>query len=196
MSRLSLSMFGLLAICLAITSVTGARADEPEPAGVWVTERGSDRLFLVLYADGRYRMARARAAARAPLAVQWDDGTFAVGAGWVTLTAQPAACKSRLEGHFQFRFVGRYLRLEGPQQAFTFGRLPARQAPLAPTFRIGGVRLLRGRPLRALQLLTYGASGPTSFSVSRPYFGMPGPISSAPMSSLPLRGRPSMSSIT
>ena len=123
-------MFGLLAICLAITSVTGARADEPEPAGVWVTERGSDRLFLVLYADGRYRMARARAAARAPLAVQWDDGTFAVGAGWVTLTAQPAACKSRLEGHFQFRFVGRYLRLEGPQQAFTFGRLPERNAPL------------------------------------------------------------------
>jgi hypothetical protein len=125
-------IFGLLAIWLATTFVTGARADEPEPAGVWVTERGSDRLFLVLYADGRYRMARARAAARAPLAVQWDDGTFAVGAGWVTLTAQPAACKSRLEGHFQFRFVGRYLRLEGPQQAFTFGRLPARQAPLAP----------------------------------------------------------------
>ena len=67
-------MFGLLAIWLAITSLTGARADEPQPAGVWVTERGSDRLFLVLYADGRYRMARARAAARAPLAVQWDAG--------------------------------------------------------------------------------------------------------------------------
>ena len=49
----------------------GARG-RPQPAGVWVTERGSDRLFLVLYADGRYRMARARAAARAPLAVQWD----------------------------------------------------------------------------------------------------------------------------
>ena len=192
----SILMFGLLAIWLAITSVTGARADEPEPAGVWVTERGSDRLFLVLYADGRYRMARARAAARAPLAVQWDDGTFAVGAGWVTLTAQPAACKQPPGRTLPVPLRRPVPAPRGPAAGVHL-RAPARAAGAARgTRRIGGVRLLRGRPLRALQLLTYGASGPTSFSVSRPYLGMPGPISSAPMSSLPLRGRPSMSSIT
>jgi hypothetical protein len=130
MSRFIHCLLGLLPIWLAVASLTGARADEPRPAGVWVSERGSDRLFLVLYADGRYRLARARADTRAPLAVQWDAGTFAVGSGWMTLSADPAACAHQLAGSFQFRFVGRHLRLEGPHHAYTFGRLPARQAKL------------------------------------------------------------------
>ena len=198
MSRFIHCLLGLLPIWLAVASLTGARADEPRPAGVWVTERGSDRLFLVLYADGRYRLARARAGARAPLAVQWDAGTFAVGSGWMTLSADPAACAHQLAGSFQFRFVGRHLRLEGPHHAYTFGRAAgaAGEAHHRRRNRIDGVRLLRGGPVRALQLLTYGASGPTSFSVSRPYFAMPLPSSSAPTSNLPLRGRPSASSMT
>ena len=130
MSRFISCVFGVLPIWLVIASLTGARADVPRPAGVWVAERGSDRLFLVLYADGRYRLARARAATRAPLAVQWDVGTFAVGSGWLTLSAEPAACAHQLAGAFQIRFVGRHLRLEGPHHAYTFGRLPARDSKL------------------------------------------------------------------
>jgi hypothetical protein len=135
MSRFMACVLGLVPIWLALAAFTGARADEIRPAGVWVSERGSDRLFLVLYADGRYRLARARANVHAPLAVQWDAGNFTVGAGWLTLSADPAACPQQLAGEFQFRFVGRNLRLEGPHHAYTFGRLPPRQAVLsnAPT---------------------------------------------------------------
>jgi hypothetical protein len=193
MSRFIHCLLGLLPIWLAVASLTGARADEPRPAGVWVTERGSDRLFLVLYADGRYRLARARAGARAPLAVQWDAGTFAVGSGWLSLSADPAACPHQLAGAFRFRFVGRNLRLEGPHHAYTFGRLPARQAKL--TTDSGSGSTVFGC-FEGDRFVPYGASGPTSFSVSSPNLAMPLPSSSAPTSNLPLRGRPSASSMT
>ena len=198
MSRFILVVLSLVPIWLVLAAFTGARADDMPPAGVWVSERGSDRLFLVLYADGRYRLARARAEARAPLAVQWDAGTFAVGTGWVTLSAEPAACPQQLAGSFRFRFVGRHLRLEGPHHAYTFGRLPARHTDLTTDPRVGSAVFgcFEGeRFVPARSSGDYGAIGPTSFSVRRPYLAVPPPSSSAPMSNLPLRGRPSASSM-